>query len=274
MDSTVASKLQKKKINKGKLKKTIKNLLCRPDAVFWPAVTEDQKKRVDAVLNKYKVPLPQYKKPHWKDLKSLPKDQRPIPPTIKKVEGLIFGITKCNDAIRNGKCSGIIIESSVNPRTIVQPVLESCMDRRVPVICFDGLRKTTKSYFGIPTSCLGIKKECLEDVREVIHQLGSVMLPVKNQASVNIEDVEMADDKKNTSPMDIAEPVPFEYLYRTEKKSRTFVPPSEQKVERVDKQFKGQDFIEFSEELQQNNKTFKKMIVKRISNNPNRNKAK
>lgn len=30
-----AKTLQKKKFNKTKLKKTIKNVLCRPDPVFW-----------------------------------------------------------------------------------------------------------------------------------------------------------------------------------------------------------------------------------------------
>ncbi|KAI5642052.1 hypothetical protein NE865_05744 [Phthorimaea operculella] len=203
MDSTAASTLQKKKINKGKLKKTIKNLLSRPDAVFWPAIADDQKEKVDTVLSKYKVPLPDFQKPHWKDLKSLPKEQRPKPPKIEKVEGLYFGISECKDAVQSDQCSGIIIEATVNPRTIVQPVLESCIDKRIPAICFEGLRKTTKSYFGIPTSCLGIKKGSLEDVTEVLHQLGSEKLPVKKQASVIVEDTEMTNDKQKTSPMDI-----------------------------------------------------------------------
>lgn len=36
-EAKLATTLQKKKntISKGKLKKTIKNVLCRPDPVFW-----------------------------------------------------------------------------------------------------------------------------------------------------------------------------------------------------------------------------------------------
>ncbi|XP_049875758.1 uncharacterized protein LOC126373612 [Pectinophora gossypiella] len=277
METITSAALQKKKINKGKLKKTIKNVLCRPDPVFWPSITDDEKQEVEAVLNKHKVDIPVYKKPLWKDLESIPKEKRPKPPKLEKVDGLIFGISECRDIIQGGRCSAVMIEAAVNPRTIIQPVLEACTNIRTPVICVENLRKITTSNFGIPTSCLGVKKDYLSDISQLVFKLGNGKLP-KEQPVKDKIDVEITNVERNNTPMDTNETAEFQYLYRTNKKRRIFVPSedgSDGIASREPKKFIGQDFIEFSDKSEkQNSKAFMTMIVKRISNNPNRVKAK
>lgn len=276
MEATTLSK-KKNTINKGKLKKNIKNVICRPDQVFWPEINEDQKKRIEIALKKYSVEIPEYKKPHWKELKAIPKEQRPRPPKIKKVDGLLFGISDCRNAIQNGQCSAILIEATVNPRMIVQPIIELSNSKGLTLLCVPDLRKFTLTSFGIKTSCLGVQNECLLDVRnEIIDIAKSYPRPKSNKIINTVEDImnveEVEEMKTDTKIMDVIESV---YLYRTNKTSRVFVPITENNVQNTTKKFKGQDFIEFSDQVtQDNSKTFMKMILKKISNNPDRVKKK
>lgn len=64
----------------------------------------------------------------------------------------------------------------------------------------------------------------------------------------------------------------YPYLYRTDKK-RVFIPENAEKV-KTSRDFIGQNFVAFSSNEVKKEKSFKKMIVKRISNNPNRAKVK
>ncbi|CAH1639234.1 unnamed protein product [Spodoptera littoralis] len=282
-----AATLPKKKttISKGKLKKTIKNVLCRPDPLFWPEVTEDEGKKLENVLNKHKIIIEVFKKPHWKDLKDLPKEQRPKPPKLKKPEGLLFGVRECTESVQNGECSAIIIEAKVNPRLIVQPVVELCTTKGVPYICLNNLRKVSMVNFGVPTSCLGIKRDCLLDIKKEIAYLAknhpATRLPKQNKENDTIEenmDIETIIDNHeantdNHGANKVTEVTPFKFLYRTSKSTRVFVPTTTENMSKTNKKFIGQSFIEFSDK-QKDSKTYRKMLLKRMSNNPNRVKKK
>uniref|UniRef100_A0A2A4K0X1 Ribosomal protein L7Ae/L30e/S12e/Gadd45 domain-containing protein n=1 Tax=Heliothis virescens TaxID=7102 RepID=A0A2A4K0X1_HELVI len=269
-----AATLPKKKntISKGKLKKSIKNVLCRPDPVFWPEITEDEGKRLESTLKKHKIDIPEFKKPHWKTLKLIPKEKRPRPPQIKKVDGLLFGIRECADTVQNKNCAAIIIEAKVNPRMIVQPILEMCRTRDVPVLCLNDLRNVTRLYFGVSTSCLGIKCNSLSDVTRAIvdiaknHPKPKLSNDLKKSNNIEVEKMEKVSK--------VSDATTFQFLYRTSKKSRIFVPNASENVKQPTK-FIGQDFIEFSEKpAQKDSKAYMKMILKRISNNPDRVKKK
>ncbi|XP_047526184.1 uncharacterized protein LOC125063662 isoform X2 [Pieris napi] len=107
MEAVVAQKLKHKKpISKTKLKKTIKNIVCRPDPVNWLLASKEEHLRLETTLKKYRVTLPEFKKPHWNDIKDLPKEKRPRPTPCKRVEGLIFGLSECQESLKNGLCSG------------------------------------------------------------------------------------------------------------------------------------------------------------------------
>ncbi|XP_075980815.1 uncharacterized protein LOC142979647 [Anticarsia gemmatalis] len=274
-----ASTLQKKKntISKGKLKKSIKNVLCRPDQLFWPEIKENEAKRLEIAIKKYSIKIPEFKKPHWKDLKDIPKEKRPKPPKLEKIEGLFFGISECSTAIQQGHCSAVIIEATVNPQMIVQPVIEMCTSKNITLLCMNHLRKATLANFGVKTTCLGLKKECLTDLQNEILDISKAYprpkpsLPLK-QEKVEVMDINEEVIKPVTDKMDVSE---SPYLYRTNKKSRVFVPTGQKTLHKATKKFVGQDFIDFSDKLEEkDSKSYMKMILKRISNNSDRVKKK
>ncbi|XP_014371205.2 uncharacterized protein LOC106720913 [Papilio machaon] len=284
--STDAAVLKRKKttISKGTIKKTIKNVICRPDAVYWPAVTEAEGKELVTILNKYKVDIPEFKKPHWKDIKLLPKSERPKQPPIKRVEGLVFGLSECLNLVENRQIAALIIENDVNPKAIVHPLLEACHKTSTPVLCMTGLKKISSSNFGIATSCLGIKLNILTDVTKKILEISRKHNPhnVQEMSVINVtgiekdkQDIDMKDSIVNIkTESDATSNVShYPYLYRNDKK-RVFVPASIEKAEKIQKDFIGQDFIAISSNDVKDRKEYKKMIVKRISNNPNRVKVK
>ncbi|KPI99889.1 hypothetical protein RR46_04863 [Papilio xuthus] len=283
--STEAAVLKRKKttISKGTIKKTIKNVICRPDAVYWPAVTEAEGKELETILHKYRVSIPEFKKPHWKDIKCLPKSERPKQPPVKRVEGLVFGLSECRNLVENQQLAALILENEVIPRAIVHPLLEECHKTSVPVLCMTSLKKITADNFGIATSCLGIKLNILTDLTNKIIEISRKHKPNKQEMSVvNVtgiekdeQDIEMKESIDNTKiESEVTSNVlHYPYLYRTDKK-RVFIPPNIQKEEKTSKDFIGQDFIAISSINVNEGKAYKKMIVKRISNNPNRVKVK
>lgn len=168
----------------------------------------------------------------------------------------------------------------MNPRAIVQPVIDTCIDSKVAVICINGLRSICASNFGIPTSCLGIKSDSLPDLRSQITEIAKSFKPPK--ITKTLQDIEMKDVTKVEEPfVEIHAPtIQCPYLYRTSKKTRVFNPS-----EVPDKcgnvaEFSGQDFIELSgkndsssvEKSDRN--SYVKMVLKKISNNPKRVKVK
>lgn len=159
---------------------------------------------------------------------------------------------------------------------IIQPILEACCNNQVPVVCLEGLRKTCSSSFGISTACLGVKKDCLKEISDKVKELAKDKIPKIQAKQVNIENVEMSNLKMD-SPTEVQDSSHV-YLYRTNKKTRVFVPHSGD-IKRPKHKFIGQDFIEFSNKTNETSKetdkkAYMKMLVKRISNNPNRVKVK
>ncbi|CAH2093058.1 unnamed protein product [Euphydryas editha] len=276
-----AAKLKKKKgtLNKGKLKKTIKNIICRPDPVFWPTVTDAEENLLTSVLIKYRINIPDLKKPHWNQLKLMPKNERPKFKPIQKIEGFLFGMSVCRDAIENNDCSAILVEALVEPRIIVQSIIEACTFSDIPVICLKNLKILTKNNFGIQTSCLGIKKECLLEISKIVKEIYQKykpklkQLPKNNSESVSLVSKQSLQKEDSQTVMDIAnEPSRNPYLFRTNKKTRVFVPLDNTVSEKSSK-FVGQHFIKLPAEQNENkvdSKNYMQMILKKISNNPNR----
>ncbi|KAG6445077.1 uncharacterized protein LOC115440211 [Manduca sexta] len=266
---------KKKTISKGKMKKSIKNVLYRPDAVRWPQTSENDSLELETALSTYRVDIPVFKKPHWNELKHIEKEKRPKAPPIPKVEGLIFGISEGLTALENRQCWAVIIEASVVPRTIVQPVIEACVQDNIPVVCLAGLRKISLNHFGIPTSCLCIKNEQLPDLKNQILAISNKFnKPIKleqNKKIVEPMEVDTAIENQNDTNISKNE---FSYLHRSDKRTRVFIPSDAKEVAKND--FSGQNFISFSnnQESESNSKEFMKMTVKKILGNANRVKRK
>lgn len=184
---------------------------------------------------------------------------------------MLLGIRECTDSIQNGGCSVIVLEAKLNPRLIVHPLLDLCINRQVPYLCLPDLKKISSTYFGVPTSCLGIKSDHLLDVKNEIVKIANNYPQPK--PTVEIKQVNKAE-KIDLNKMDITENTTFTFLFRKRKNERVFVPSSQDKEENATKKFIGQDFIEFSGKEEERSRTYMKMIVKRITNNPARVKKK
>lgn len=171
-----------------------------------------------------------------------------------------------------------MVESTVNPRSIVQPLIEACTMAKVPVVCINDLKTISTSNFGIPTSCLGIKIDCLPDLNSKVLEIAMTFkLPIPKKDTEPAEDMDVctADkvDKTITKSL-ISTQCP--YLFRIDKKTRVFTPLEGTSNENVNA-FSGQDFIEFSaksDSQKMDRKSYMKNILKKISNNPNRIKVK
>ncbi|CAH0588954.1 unnamed protein product [Chrysodeixis includens] len=232
---------------------------------------ENEAKSLESVLKNHSIDIPVFKKAHWKEIKDVPKDQRPKPPKLKKVEGLLLGIRECSDSVQNGGCSAIVLEANMNPRLIVHPLLEMCSKKQVPYLCLPYLKTISANCFGVPTSCLGIKTDHLLDIKnEIVKLAKNYPQPKPSEELGQVNKVEKIDINK----MDITENTPFTFLYRKRKSERIFVPSSQDKEVNATKKFIGQDFIEFSEKKEEKSKAYMKMIVKRITSNPARVKNK
>lgn len=191
---------------------------------------------------------------------------------FRKVDGLCFGISECYEVIQTKKISGVIVESLINPHSIAQSVIDACIASHIPVVCVKNLRTLSKSYFGIQTSCLGVKIDSLLDLSEKIKEISDKYKPIVPKIQVNSEATLCLEKEV---PMHIDEVKCDPYLYRPNKKSRVFVPSNTDETKDKN-QFIGQEFIKISEKQDNipDRKTYMRMILKKISNNPNRVKLK
>lgn len=159
----------------------------------------------------------------------------------------------------------------MNPRTIVLPLIEQCINTKIPTLCLNGLRKFTAAYFGIPTTCLGVKCDHLKDLKEIISDLAKQYSP-RPKKSTEIDSCVIQEDNDELENTEVIPTCP--YLYRTSKRIRVFNPSLVEPKSK--KAFIGQDFIGISEKPDQNtdSKAYMNMILKKIRNNQNRVKRK
>lgn len=187
-------------------------------------------------------------------------------------------MTTCAKSVPNGSCDAVLLDANVNPRILVQHVIDACVTAQVPILCLKELKKVTRNYFGFPTCCLGVIKgessvfELRNTITNVSKSYGAPKrakeVPENTKIEVN-ELIKVCEKKEDESST-------FTYLYRTSKKSRVFTPPTDGSLGKAQQGFIGQDFIEFGSVQKQqtanNSKSYMNMIVKRITNNPNRKK--
>lgn len=140
------------------------------------------------------------------------------------------------------------------------------------------LRKNCATDFGIPTSCLGIKDNSLHDLHsEILGIAKSLNYPkVLNKEKEMKMDTEITQNKTEEHISIQHQNTEYLYLYRSTKKTRVFVPSKGTTVRTV-KDFTGHNFISLphkEDHKQNSNKKHMKMLLKKILNNPNREKRK
>lgn len=154
-------------------------------------------------------------------------------------------------------------------------MIEAAVTAEIPILCLKNLKKVTTANFGFPTCCLGISKdESLSQLRHNVEDISnSYAVPKKPVVQEVPEDTEMEiDSKSDKSYSKNEESHPFTYLYRKSTKSRVFTPPTIKILGKILQNFAGQDFIELGKMHETKSSPYMNMIVKRISNNPNRKK--
>lgn len=153
------------------------------------------------------------------------------------------------------------------------PLIEQCKSAEVPTLCLNGLKRITSAYFGIPTSCLGIKSDFLEMTDVICELVRHYRLP-NSKNSTKDYGLNIEVDEKNNCVKNSPILMPCPYLYRTCKRMRVFNPSLIEPKSK--KAFVGQDFIEFSDKPEEktDSKAYMSMILKKISNNQNRVKRK
>lgn len=181
------------------------------------------------------------------------------------MDGLIFGLTECQESIKRGICSGIMLDSEINPKLLAEPIIEDCCNHFIPHLSLKDFKKTSASYFGIPTSCLGIQKGSLFDIQNTLVDIFyQKCKPEKNEFN--------NEQKRSESPMvvdDVTEIKSYPYLYRKNKKERVFTPSEYGATQDATKKSSEQN-IGFLENQLGDRKMFKKMILKRICSNSKR----
>lgn len=184
----------------------------------------------------------------------------------------------CRSSIKNNDCSAVIIEALIEPKIIVQSITEACISSDVPVICLNNLKTLTKNNFGIQTSCLGVKKGCLSEISKIVREMYEKHKPQIKESPNNISDSVNLENKQlekvnSQKTMNVSNELSRNpYLFRTNKKTRVFVPSKKPASEEINK-FGGQNFIKLPTEQNESNvdsKKYMRMILKKISNNPNR----
>lgn len=142
-------------------------------------------------------------------------------------------------------------------------------------MCLSGLRKLTATCFSIPTSCLGLEQNCLEELKTKILNIAQIYKPPQIPIN-NLENKKPVDTDINNCEKEVTEEKPEHcpYLYRDSKKIRVFNPSIIE--EKVQKAFIGQNFIKFSETTEQksDSKAYMAMVLKKIVGNQNRGQKK
>lgn len=131
--------------------------------------------------------------------------------------------------------------------------------------------------FGIKTSCLAVQKDYLQELSDEINKIyKNYTKPETKQIVMNCLQNEglLQEIKKENLQMDVDVCCP--YVYRTDKKTRAFVPNNTTEDIKVSSQFTGQQFIKLPQEdrSESKSKAYMRMILKKVTNNPNRVKAK
>ncbi|XP_057659467.1 ribonuclease P protein subunit p38-like [Diorhabda carinulata] len=321
METPILSKKQIKNslsAKKNRPKETIKNVMKLPYSNnFWPEISIKDQEELENILTKN---LPRYyvKKTNipWRELKNIPKPERkefrtkynedhniPHEKIVKPVDVLI-GINKVSKALESNSAQAILISSKVQPRLLVQHIIDLAVLYNVPILCLNNLCERMKSVTGIQTVCFGISKNNCNDSKyklivEKIESIFKKIPPPKSHINygrsidsfkIQKESKEIEEEKREKIEINEAEIRKSVYLKRPDDNSRAFVPVMEEKKKILAMDVDQTGFLAFTEELVEKingdskiniskKKTksraqYKALIVKRLKGDNNRNQRK
>nr|CAI5858865.1 unnamed protein product [Callosobruchus analis] len=177
METPVLNKKQQKQslsAKKSRPKETIKNVLSTPYASYWPQISSPEdncalKQVLESNLPKIRV---ETAKIPWRELKHLKKlerkelrRQKTIGEEVdrKNYEGLKLGVNAVTKLLESNTAGAVLIAGDVQPRLMVQHIIDIAVLYRTPVLIFSELRVILKSTCGVSSSCLGVSKNMADD---------------------------------------------------------------------------------------------------------------
>ncbi|VEN49061.1 unnamed protein product [Callosobruchus maculatus] len=163
METPVLNKKQQKlslSAKKSRPKETIKNVLSTPYASHWPQISspEDNSTLKEVLeLNLPKIRAETAKIP-WRELKHLKKPERKElrrqknnePEVDKKnYEGLRLGVNAVTKLLETNTAGSVLIAGDVQPRLMVQHIVDMAVLYKIPILVFNQLRDVLKSTCGL-----------------------------------------------------------------------------------------------------------------------------
>lgn len=323
METPVLSKKQMKNslsAKKNRPKETIKNVIKLPyNNYFWPeALTEDQEELENILRNN----LPRYQDKKiqipYHELKNIPKLERkdfrikygqdrniPQEKTLKPA-GVLIGINAVSKALETNSAQAILISADVEPRLLVQHIIDQAVLYNVPILCVNNLRGKIKTITGIGTVCFGISKDMcdnpkykliIEQIESIFNKIPPPTSHINYDRSINsfkIQNEPEIERKKEKMQVNEAEIRKSVYLKRANDNSRAFVPINEESKKTFTMEVDQTGFLGFTEtsvkKLNDDSKInknfngrekkalsrsqYKALIVKRLKGDVNRNQRK
>ncbi|KAJ8927576.1 hypothetical protein NQ314_019941 [Rhamnusium bicolor] len=307
---TLNKKQQKSTLSakKTKTKENIKNVVATPyDNSYWPQISQEDHNTLEQILENN---LPKIKNEKinipWEKLKGTPKPERKklrleyvknIQPEINKDahEGIFVGINDVTKLLEENLASGVLISSDVQPKIMVQHVIDQAVLYGVPVIIFNDLRNLLKRVCGISSIVVSIGKRInresklnlvKESIETIFRKCPAPVNHINYQRSLGNEVIFMESENEKEKPKPIEHKINEDeirrsvYLIRTSKDRRVFVPKFDEKEVISNKmEVDETGFLAFPQNPSEvENKiiksNYKSLVVKKLKGNPNRHKRK
>lgn len=107
-------------------------------------------------------------------------------PNTSESEGLILGINDVTKHLENNSISCVVISSDVQPKLMVQHIIDQTVMKKIPILIVSNLRKLTKIYCGISSVALGITEKCtgsLVLIKSCVEQLFKKISPPEDHVN-------------------------------------------------------------------------------------------
>ncbi|XP_066253915.1 uncharacterized protein [Euwallacea similis] len=289
-----------------KSKENVRNVLASPYCKYWPVISTEDSDCIHSILSQQLPKLINERvKVPWPELKKIPKCDRKAyrnnfidsqsPQLIDKEarEGLILGVNDTTKAIENRLIQSILITDNVQPRLLVEHLIDQCVLMRIPVLVVPQLKSLLKQSCGISsiviafTNCVKYSKvyETIKDIsvkypvpRNHIHFHRIVNAADKSLIVIDDSILEPPVGEKQGGKDNNSTESPNFYLLRKNDKERAFIPKtSTQQINKAPSQIASTDvFMAFSENPVEMPvyKNYRSLKVKRTKGDCNRNKRK
>ncbi|EFA08514.1 uncharacterized protein LOC103313796 [Tribolium castaneum] len=294
---TISKKDLQKTLSAKKKKKAevIKNVLAKPYQNYWPVLNSEDNFNLREALRKFlprlkhdKVNIP------YKDIKAIPREERkkfrenyPKPPLAPLLvsdsdrKSIVFGINDVSKCLEDRSAACVLVDSDVQPRLLVQHIVDQAVLYNVPVLVAVTMRPFFKVHCGVSGAAVAFKRGVKPDsglglIQQTICNIYENYPVPQNHIHYHrrLDTITISDSSNNSvcvvSDSEDEEPAKNYHLKRKLRK-RAFVPPEPHKVVESVVYIELDTSVEASPVSKIN---YQPLTVKRLKGDKNRNKRK